>query len=463
MENREWYKLLSREGVDVTTISQVDVTFYDLTWQAMKIKKGEFFFTSLKNKNFTHYIGTNPDEVARYTYKKYFNSPKQIVKYYEEGKVLLKNIKKDTLDWSKRLSNKSTNEEILSAYKIFRKSYEKVSYIYSITSWLGVEAWQTDFENVLNNLILKNNLEEQSELILSTVYKPWKKTALIEIQEKLAQGSSPKDLVKQYQFLRSWAVVWYKPITAGWIKGIQAPNQKKEIQKYSPEKLIKLLKPNAQEKKFIQIAPYLVFFKDWRDDVRRFHAYHWSFLFDLLGKRFKVNRDDVGYLTVDEIENTLRESILDKKIIASRKNGCIITIGKHGLSMMAFNNIPKKYKNIINSVEKKGLEKVVKGNTAYPGFIKGVVKIVRSYHDIKLVQDGDILVANTTHPNYLPAMKKAGAFITNEGGTISHSAIVARELKKPCVVGTKNATKILTDGDLVEVDANKGTIKIIKR
>lgn len=84
---------------------------------------------------------------------------------------------------------------------------------------------------------------------------------------------------------------------------------------------------------------------------------------------------------------------------------------------------------------------------------------MRSYHDIKNVEIGNILVANTTHPTYLPAMQKAAAFVTNEGGIISHAAIVAREMKKPCIVGTKNATKILKDGDIVEVDAEKGIVK----
>ncbi len=79
------------------------------------------------------------------------------------------------------------------------------------------------------------------------------------------------------------------------------------------------------------------------------------------------------------------------------------------------------------------------------------------------MKEGDILVANTTHPNYLPAMHKAAAFVTNEGGMISHAAIVAREMKKPCIVGTGNATKVLLDGDTVEVNATLGIVKILKR
>jgi pyruvate,water dikinase len=76
---------------------------------------------------------------------------------------------------------------------------------------------------------------------------------------------------------------------------------------------------------------------------------------------------------------------------------------------------------------------------------------------------GDIMVAHTTFPSLVPAMKKASAIITDDGGITCHAAIVSRELKTPCVVGTKIATKVLHDGDLVEVDASLGTIKIVKK
>jgi pyruvate,water dikinase len=63
-----------------------------------------------------------------------------------------------------------------------------------------------------------------------------------------------------------------------------------------------------------------------------------------------------------------------------------------------------------------------------------------------------------TDPNYVPLMKKASAIITDAGGILCHAAIVSRELKIPCIIGTKNATFALKDGDRVEVDAEKGTI-----
>ena len=63
----------------------------------------------------------------------------------------------------------------------------------------------------------------------------------------------------------------------------------------------------------------------------------------------------------------------------------------------------------------------------------------------------------------MSALTRCGAIVTNEGGLTCHAAIIARELKKPCVIGTKIATKVLKDGDLVEVDANKGIVNIVKR
>ncbi len=66
-----------------------------------------------------------------------------------------------------------------------------------------------------------------------------------------------------------------------------------------------------------------------------------------------------------------------------------------------------------------------------------------------------------TTPDFLPAMERAAAFVTEEGGITCHAAIVAREMKKPCVIGTKIATKVFKDGDRVEVDATKGVVRKI--
>jgi pyruvate,water dikinase len=71
---------------------------------------------------------------------------------------------------------------------------------------------------------------------------------------------------------------------------------------------------------------------------------------------------------------------------------------------------------------------------------------------------GDVLIASTTTPDWMYAIKLAGAIVTDEGGIISHAAIVSRELGIPCIIGTKSATTNIKDGDIVTIDTETGTI-----
>jgi pyruvate,water dikinase len=107
--------------------------------------------------------------------------------------------------------------------------------------------------------------------------------------------------------------------------------------------------------------------------------------------------------------------------------------------------------------------KEITGNVAYPGHAKGRVRIVKTEKDNSKFAKGDILVLIMTTPNLTPSMSKAAAIITDEGGITCHAAIFAREMKKPCIIGTHIATKALKDGDLIEVDADIGLIRVLKR
>jgi len=103
--------------------------------------------------------------------------------------------------------------------------------------------------------------------------------------------------------------------------------------------------------------------------------------------------------------------------------------------------------------------KKVNGTIANKGKIVGKTKVVLETKDFKKFKQGDILVAKMTSVDFIPIMKKAAAFITDEGGLACHAAVVSREFNKPCVVGTKLATQVFKDGDRVEVDAERGIIK----
>jgi len=101
---------------------------------------------------------------------------------------------------------------------------------------------------------------------------------------------------------------------------------------------------------------------------------------------------------------------------------------------------------------------LLRGLGATTGASGGKVKIISGPKEIGKVESGDILVAKMTSPDYVPAMRKASAIITDEGGITSHAAIVSRELGIPCIVGAGNATEILKDGMVVTVDADHGIV-----
>lgn len=115
-----------------------------------------------------------------------------------------------------------------------------------------------------------------------------------------------------------------------------------------------------------------------------------------------------------------------------------------------------------------GSMKVLRGQIGWRGSVRGRAYVFKwntknLARDIKKMPWGGILVAGQTRPQLMPAIKKASAIITDEGGVLSHAAIVSREIRKPSVIGTKFATHVLKTGDLVEVDANRGFVRIISR
>lgn len=101
---------------------------------------------------------------------------------------------------------------------------------------------------------------------------------------------------------------------------------------------------------------------------------------------------------------------------------------------------------------------LLKGETASRGVYSGTVRIVKEISELDKIQKGDVLVTKMTTPDMVPAMQKAGAIITDEGGMTCHAAIVSREMGTPCLVGTEIATKILTDGQIVTVHATRGIV-----
>lgn len=171
----------------------------------------------------------------------------------------------------------------------------------------------------------------------------------------------------------------------------------------------------------------------------------------------KLPKNTLAYLTIEEFERFVSTSILPDKlaqrknfvIIKYDKNICTITYDKNLLSQFNF-GIKKQVKKFAGSVACE--DKITKGK----------VRIIHTVNDAKKLLPGEILVASMTDPRFLFAMKKAAGIITDEGGITCHAAIVSRELKIPCIVGTKIATQLLKDRNMVELDTKNGVIKKIE-
>lgn len=184
----------------------------------------------------------------------------------------------------------------------------------------------------------------------------------------------------------------------------------------------------------------------------------------------RLSRETGGKWSLDEVANFTDEEIIsylskktlpDKKLIKKRVNHDYIYYfdGKKRIDYRP-GFIKLAHKAIQSSIDK---NQEIKGTIAYRGIANGKVVKVFGKADLLNVGKGDILMARTTMPDYTPAMERAAAFVTEEGGVTSHAAIIARELKKPCLVGTKNCMHLINEGDEVEVDANKGIIRMLKK
>ncbi len=190
-----------------------------------------------------------------------------------------------------------------------------------------------------------------------------------------------------------------------------------------------------------------------------------SLFLDFFFDKFPEYKDIAHVMSPAEIfslgdKNHLEASAVDA--IRQRLDGCALVNNKL-LSLPELPDELAKLGLVLEIVKAPGGIKILKGEPASKGKAKGRVRIILHGGELDRIKKGEIIVTAMTSPEFVPALKKAAGIITDEGGMTSHAAIISRELGIPCIVGTKIATKVLKDGDYVEVDANKGIIRILKK
>jgi len=309
--------------------------------------------------------------------------------------------------------------------------------------------YQCFFKRELDGL--KDKFEEndgdKGKLVyISKIYNDfWKNIVALEDYLKLMESKDPSSLTNNElaQVVVECATVWHKIVMQVWYAlflDIWYPNQ-------HDYKEVKAIAAKARDHAGHLHVRSNIVEKEFYREIR---------------KRLSYSEESLRYLHPDEIEKALAQGVKYQDVATERLEFCV-TESVDGIYKIHSGNDAQmlfdKYKPPALGTEK---QSSLLGIPACIGKVRGSVRVIKLNKEFDSFLEGEILVAPQTMVHYIPVMQKAAAILTEFGGLTSHAAIVSRELKKPCIVGIKNLLASVKDGDVVEVDADKGVVRILK-
>ncbi len=464
-------------------------------------KKGDLFFCWPK-KQF--------NEAGKRTLKKTLDTPDWLVKINSDlekaSEELIKDSKKfREIDFS-ILSDKEL-EKVFSAHmKIHNKCHVLGMYA-TVLEW-DHELLSNYLRNYLTKKIKEKNLllklaetfsllttphkesfqlkqeKEAIEIALKILKNKKVKELFLEKQEKEiieSLSSLNKELDKEIDLhYKKWLWQSYMYIGPPWdknyfideIKGLikdekELPlllnkmTQRVQEVKLKQNKLIKELEIDKKHQTFFGILREFIYLKGLRKDALYNSFFSYGLFLKELGKRLGLSLNQLRHLWPSEFSKAILKKDFNPKELNERFNFSVY-VCIDGKSKTVTGKKAEFYaKQVPNPKDYKITE--LEGSTAVPGMVKGIAKIINLPEDMAKMNQGDVMISSSTNPNLVPAMKKASAIVTDIGGVTCHAAIVSREMNIPCVIGTKIATKVFKDGDLIDVNANHGIVKKVKK
>lgn len=359
-----------------------------------------------------------------------------------------------------KLLRKREAELIFAAQKDFNafcNSFEifspAVSLVYCIDPFI---------ESYIKNLLYKKLPAKQAQKIMDALNTPLEDNFYKKEECDLVKTKDIKEHIKEYGWLLS-RYGNYQPYTFAQAKAkLSVINKQKLLLKRRLEKE-RLRRTIAHTKKLlgakgahvVDIMQFVVFYRTQRTDILNKSTFIAHRVLVDFAKQKGLSYQQLMHCTRKELETgKFSLAVINARLI---NNSVIMRNGK--VTVLSGKESKTNLKHLEEAVTN---QENIHGVVASPGKALGKVKLVFAREDFGKVKSGDILVTSMTTPEMVPIMKKAAAFITDEGGITCHAAIMSRELKKPCIIGTKIATKIFKDGDIIEVDANKGIVKKLK-
>jgi len=432
------------------------------------------------------------DSIVKKIVKDLLNDKKYypwLIKYFKKTYLDYKKITDQLYCRKKEYYQKLSNEQLISLLENYLKYVRFIVYAYYIPFDLVLACGRIVKDDLNKLLADKSNSEIDNifEVIttngIDTIVKKEKAKffkRLKKIQDLLKNGKNFKDKKIQkiifdqwYEFgarifthasNRSYKLDDYirkfkKNIKANSSKELKKIEEKERKEKIILRKTLAVFKGNKKALKHIKWLRQALCDRNFESEKLNIYYEHGAKFYSEINKRLKITSYGHLFLSAEEIIGGLNGKINARKIYLERKKKGF-TIKQQGNKIVVYTGTKKEdfHENKITDNNH-----IIKGTPTFRGRVRGRVKIILdSYEEGKNFKKGMILVTSMTTPDFVTLIKRASAIITDEGGILCHAAIVSRELKKPCVIGTKIATQVLKDGDLVEVDAYKGLVKILK-
>jgi phosphohistidine swiveling domain-containing protein len=407
---------------------------------------------------------------------KFFARVKKDPKYFDKSK---KDWASKQKDFDKIISQVHeadfsilSNEELSELYDLFYEKYiQEFSHFMALGDGISMRADSylvpefkkvlgKDFNEVFPKLMNTSyrSFVEEEESARQKMYEYVEKAK--KIPHKLLAEHSKKFFFVQNNYAKAGYLTpaeFEKIIRADWKKQHNLPRV--EAQDGVKQDWAKRYKFSQWQKTLLSIVNDFFAIQDTRKKyVLISNFYQFKFLQEA-ARRTQISFEALRYSIYPEYRKILAGGITEQSLL-SRKKRCAVIHTQQGFQVLAGQEAERMFKHLN---KQQTSSDTVAGLIASPGRITGRVKIILKLHDMANMDKGDILVASMTRPEMTPAIKLASAVVTDEGGVTCHAAIISRELGIPCIIGTKTATKVFKDGDLVEVDANKGIVKKISK
>jgi excisionase family DNA binding protein len=211
----------------------------------------------------------------------------------------------------------------------------------------------------------------------------------------------------------------------------------------------------------LRLVDRLFVYHDYRKETQVKPIFYEYKILNLISKITKIPTYLLEWCDPKEIIDILKTGKFDEKEINQRKSHFLYVHYNGKITKLSGKKAAREHKRILSFELEETRD--LQGLSACPGKVVGEAFVALTTDSASKIKKGQILVTGMTTPDYVPAMKKAAGLVTDEGGITCHAAIVSRELQIPCIISTKTATRLIKTGDIIEVLANHGVVRILKK